>query len=106
MDVPPTFGEWRREVVSDAVMLPRLYLAFRSPVFGSDVYYAASVCGAILGMRRGSRLQRVLYNPEPCANPGGRADYPFFPRTDGSTYQSCERPSSLRPVPAKSTSSS
>jgi len=60
MEVPPTFGEWRREVVSDAVMLPRLYLAFRSPVFGSDGYYAASVCGAILGMRRGSRLQRAL----------------------------------------------
>jgi len=60
MDVPPTFGEWRREVVSDAVMLPRLYLAFRSPVFGSDAYYAASVAGAILGMRRGSRLHRAL----------------------------------------------
>jgi zinc protease len=60
MDVPPTFGESRREVVSDAVMLPRLYLAFRSPVFGSDAYYAASVCGAILGMRRGSRLHRAL----------------------------------------------
>ena len=60
MDVSPTFGEWRREVVSDAVMLPRLYLAFRSPVFGSDAYYAASVCGAILGMRRGSRLHRSL----------------------------------------------
>ena len=60
MHVPPTFGESRREVVSDAVMLPRLYLAFRSPVFGSDAYYAASVCGAILGMRRGSRLHRAL----------------------------------------------
>jgi predicted Zn-dependent peptidase len=60
MEVPPTFGEWRREVVPDAVMLPRLYLAFRSPVFGSDDYYAASVCGAVLGMRRGSRLHRSL----------------------------------------------
>jgi len=60
MDLPPTFGEWRREVVMDAVMLPRLYLAFRSPVFGSDEYYAASVTGAILGMRRGSRLHRAL----------------------------------------------
>jgi predicted Zn-dependent peptidase len=60
MDVPPTFGDARREVVSDAVMLPRLYVAFRSPVFGSDAYYAASVCGAILGMRRGSRLHRAL----------------------------------------------
>jgi zinc protease len=60
MDVPATFGEWRREVVSDAVMLPRLYLAFRSPVFCSDAYYAASVAGAIIGMRRGSRLHRAL----------------------------------------------
>lgn len=60
MDLPPTFGGWRREVVTDAVMLPRLYLAFRSPVFGSTEYYAASVTGAILGMRRGSRLHRTL----------------------------------------------
>jgi predicted Zn-dependent peptidase len=60
MELPPTFGEWRREVVHDAVMLPRLYVAFRSPVFGSDAYYAASVAGAVLGMRRGSRLHRSL----------------------------------------------
>jgi predicted Zn-dependent peptidase len=60
MQVPDTFGEWRREVVPDDVMLPRLFLAFRSPVFGSDAYYAASVCGAVLGMRRGSRLHRAL----------------------------------------------
>ena len=60
MDLPPTFGAARREVVADAVMLPRLYLAFRSPVFGSDAYYAASMCGAILGLRRGSRLHRSL----------------------------------------------
>ena len=60
MELPPTFGQSRRDVVLDAVMLPRLYLAFRSPVFGSDEYYAASVTGAILGMRRGSRLHRTL----------------------------------------------
>jgi zinc protease len=60
MEVPPIFGDWRREVVMDAVMLPRLYLAFRSPVFGSSDYYAASVTGAILGLGRGSRLHRAL----------------------------------------------
>ena len=49
-----------REVVPDDVVLPRLFLAFRSPVFGSDEYYAASVCGAILGLRKGSRLHRAL----------------------------------------------
>jgi len=58
--MPPVFGAWTREVVPDDVMLPRLFLAFLSPVFGSDEYYAASVCGAILGMRKGSRLHRTL----------------------------------------------
>src|SRR5690242_4617328 len=60
MTVPPTFGGWKRVVVEDAVMLPRLFLAFRAPVFGSEPYYAASVCSAILGLRKGSRLYRRL----------------------------------------------
>jgi predicted Zn-dependent peptidase len=49
-----------REVVEDDVSLPRIYIAFRSPVFGSRDYYAASVTGAVLGMKHGSRLYRSL----------------------------------------------
>ena len=60
MSVPATFGGWKRVVVEDEVMLPRLFLAFRAPVFGSEQYYAASVCSAILGLRKGSRLYRRL----------------------------------------------
>jgi predicted Zn-dependent peptidase len=60
IDLPPKFGEQLRRVVEDDVSLSRMYMAFRSPVFGSDEYYPASVCGAILGMRRGSRLYRSL----------------------------------------------
>ena len=60
MELPSTFGKPLRLVVTDQVALPRLYLSFRSPVFGSNGYYAASVCSAILGMRRGSRLYRSL----------------------------------------------
>ena len=60
MGLPPTFGETRREVVPDMVMVPRLFLAFRAPVFGTDEYYAGSVLGAILGMGKASRLQREL----------------------------------------------
>ncbi len=60
MSLPPTFGQWKREVVPDDVMLPRLFLAFRSPAFGTDEYFPASVCGAILGLRAGSRLRRRL----------------------------------------------
>ena len=60
MSLPDTFGQWKRDVVPDSGMLPRLFLAFRSPAFGSDAYYAASVAGAILGSRKGSRLYRSL----------------------------------------------
>jgi zinc protease len=66
--VPAKFGGWRREVVEDDVMLPRLYLAFRSPPFGTDAYYAASVCGAVLGMKRGSRLHRTLVREQEIAS--------------------------------------
>lgn len=60
MTLPPVFGSRRREVVPDAVSLPRLFMTFRSPPFGSHEYYAASVASAVLGLRRGSRLHRVL----------------------------------------------
>lgn len=67
MTVPSTFGGALREVVPDDVMLTRLFMAFRSPVLGSDEYYAASVAGAILGLRKGSRLYRVLVREQQVA---------------------------------------
>ena len=60
MAVAQKFETPLRQVVQDEVMLPRLFLAFRSPVFGSDGYYAASLTAAILGARKGSRLYRTL----------------------------------------------
>jgi predicted Zn-dependent peptidase len=68
MDLPDTFGRELRETVEDDVPLPRLYTAFRSPTFGSDEYYVASVCGAVLGMRRGSRLYRSLVREKSIAS--------------------------------------
>jgi predicted Zn-dependent peptidase len=60
MEVPTRFGSPRREVVADDVRLPRLFLTFRVPPFGTDLAYVASVCGAVLGMKRGSRLHQRL----------------------------------------------
>jgi predicted Zn-dependent peptidase len=60
MSLPAVFGQWKREVSPDDIMLPRLFLAFRSPAFGTPEYYAASLCGAALGLRNGSRLRRRL----------------------------------------------
>lgn len=71
MDLPPVFGSHRREIVHDDVSLPRLFLAFRSPVFGSDEYYAASVTAALLGMRKGSRLHRALVRERQVAADAG-----------------------------------
>jgi predicted Zn-dependent peptidase len=67
MTLPPTFGGPLREVVPDDVMLPRIFVAFRSPIFGSDEYYAASVTGAILGLKNGSRLHRALVREQQVA---------------------------------------
>jgi zinc protease len=67
MTLPPTFGEPLREVVPDDVMLPRLFLGLRSPAFGTDEYYAASIAGAILGLRKGSRLYRALVREQQIA---------------------------------------
>lgn len=67
MTVPPTFGGSLREVVPDDVMLPRLFIAFRSPVFGSEGYYTASVVSAILGLKKGSRLYRALVREQQVA---------------------------------------
>ncbi len=58
--VPPKFERAMREVVEDDVQLPRAIVAMRIPPSGSDGWYAASVAGAILGMRKGSRLYRRL----------------------------------------------
>ena len=60
MSMPRVFGEWKREKVEDTVMLSRLFMAFLSPVFGSDEYFAASVATAIIGTKKGSRLYKAL----------------------------------------------
>ena len=41
--------------------------AERAVADGTDAYYAASVCGAILGLRKGSRLHRRLVREEQLA---------------------------------------
>ena len=67
MTVPPILGGALRQVVPDDVMLPRLFIAFRSPVLGTDEYFAASVTSAVLGLKKGSRLHRVLVREQQIA---------------------------------------
>src|SRR6266542_861182 len=60
MDLPRLFDQPRAERVEDNIGLRRVYVASRSPLFGSDDYYAGSVCAAVLGMGKSSRLYRAL----------------------------------------------
>jgi zinc protease len=71
MSVPPTFGSKAnapRLVVPDDVRVPRLFIVARTPTFGSDGYYVASVAAAILGLKNGSRLYRRLVREEQIAS--------------------------------------
>ncbi len=68
MSVPYSFGGPLREVVPDACALPRVFVASRMPVLGTDEYYAASVCSAILGLRTGSRFERSLVRQQRIAS--------------------------------------
>lgn len=82
MSVPPTFGAPRREVVFDAVALPRVFVACRTPVFGTDGYYAASLCAAILGLRTGSRLEQSLVRGQRVASQASAFTYDLAKGSD------------------------
>jgi predicted Zn-dependent peptidase len=60
MSVDPAIGEDVRETVPDQVPLPRIYLAHRVPVFGTDAFDALDVAADILGAGRASRLYASL----------------------------------------------
>jgi predicted Zn-dependent peptidase len=92
MTLPPVFGEWRREVVPDDIMLPRLFLAFRSPAFGTSEYYAASTCGAVLGLRNASLLRRRLVRERQVAAEVTAFTYDLSKGTDLLVVDATARP--------------
>jgi len=60
LTLPPTLGGERRETVRDRVPLPRIYVAFRAPVFGDPRLDALDIASQILAGGKGSRLDRRL----------------------------------------------
>ena len=57
---PFLLGRELREVVPDQVPLPRIYLAYRIPTYGSDAFQALEVGADVLGTGRASRLYANL----------------------------------------------
>jgi predicted Zn-dependent peptidase len=92
MTLPPSYGVPPREVVEDDVMLPRVFVALRSPVFGSDAHYPASVAGAVLGMRRGSRLHQRLVRDAQLASDAGAFTYDLAKGSDLLVVDATARP--------------
>ncbi len=92
MSLPRTFGRWARDVVEDDVMVPRLFLAFRAPMFGSHAYYAGSVCAAVLGQRRGSRLYRALVRDGELASDVGASTWDLAKGADLFVADATARP--------------
>ncbi|HET9435662.1 MAG TPA: pitrilysin family protein [Candidatus Limnocylindrales bacterium] len=64
LSLPPVLGEERREVVPDRVPLPRVYVAFRAPVFGDTRLDALDIAAQVLAGGKGSRLHRRLVRDE------------------------------------------
>ncbi|HUH16553.1 MAG TPA: pitrilysin family protein [Methylomirabilota bacterium] len=60
MAVEALIGDEVRETVPDQVPLPRVYLAHRAPVFGTDAFDALDVAADVLGSGRASRLYARL----------------------------------------------
>jgi zinc protease len=60
MTVDEHIGGEVRETVPDQVPLPRIYLAHRTPPFGTDAFDALDVAADILGSGRASRLYARL----------------------------------------------
>ncbi len=59
-DLPPRLGTEVRETVEGKVALPRTYLAYRTPAYGSADFYAADVTAHVLAAGKASRLYRSL----------------------------------------------
>jgi predicted Zn-dependent peptidase len=68
-DLPARIGEEVRRTVPDNVPVPRVFVAYRIPPFGSPGYDALEVASTVLGVGRGSRLYRSLVLDRPLMQP-------------------------------------
>jgi predicted Zn-dependent peptidase len=60
MSIPAHIGSPLRQEIPDRVPLPRVYLAYRMPVFGTPAFEDLTVASDVLATGRASRLYRNL----------------------------------------------
>jgi predicted Zn-dependent peptidase len=74
---PFLIGAEVREVLLDQVSLPRVYLAYRIPIFGTDEFDALQVTADLLAAGRASRLYDTLVRDHQVAQDIGAFVFPF-----------------------------
>jgi zinc protease len=67
----------RREVLPDAVRLPRVYIGFRVPAYGERSWYAADMLSAVLSGGKSSPLYRDLVYDRQIAQDVGASVSPY-----------------------------
>ena len=67
--VPPHIGQEIRRVVPDRVPVPRVFVGYRIPPFGTPDFDAVEVLATVLGGGRGSRLYKSLVLDRPLLQP-------------------------------------
>ena len=75
--IDPVIGAEVREVVPDRVPLPRVYVGYRMPTFGTDGFDALEVAVDLLGTGRASRLYRTLVREQQLAQDVTVFSFPF-----------------------------
>ena len=75
--VAPNLGSEIREIVPDRVPLPRVYLAYRMPIFGTPEFDALEVTADLLGAGRASRMYATLVRERQLAQDVTVFAFPF-----------------------------
>jgi len=76
-DIPHRMGGEVRARVEGDVALPRLYLGFRIPPYGTPEFYAADVLSSVLATGKSSRLYRTLVRERRLAKDAGAFTFPI-----------------------------
>jgi zinc protease len=66
-ELPPTMGGEVRDRVEQDISLSRVYHAYRTPVYGSEEFYAGLVASYVLGSGRAALLYRTLIREQQLA---------------------------------------
>ena len=76
-EVPPILGSPVRAVVEQDVSLPRVYIGFRIPPYGTPGYYPAAVTAQVLAWGKASLLYRRLVRERRVAQDVAAYAFPF-----------------------------